>query len=203
MEAEECTEHFFFFPVTVQSTRHPDPERINAALLPEIGRLCRETPDSRTPISASKAYSTVNTLNNLDENPIFKELNKFILDELNIYANEYSIKKNEYGIIIDKMWINIYEESSAMEVHNHPNSTFTGVYFVQAPEKSAPLILKSELFDRMLEQPTTMKNDFNAAIKEITPEPGLLVLFKSHIMHGTLLHKLAEERISISFTAMA
>lgn len=89
-----------------------------------------------------------------------------------------------------------------MELHNHPNSIFTGVYFVQAPENSGHLVLKSELFDRMLVYPITKENEFNAATREITPEPGLLVIFRSHIMHGALLHKPAEERISLSFTAM-
>ena len=88
-----------------------------------------------------------------------------------------------------------------MDAHNHPNSIFSGVYFVDAPVGSAPLVLVSDVVDKMIAVSIAEHNEFNARSKVIEPEPGLLVLFNSNLMHNTGAHMLSEERISISFTA--
>ena len=74
MSAEEFTEHFGLFPVVVQSARHPEGERLNEQLLAEIENLRQITPNSRLRHSASTAYTTIQSCNNLHSRTVFEEL---------------------------------------------------------------------------------------------------------------------------------
>ncbi|MBL25021.1 MAG: hypothetical protein CMM48_14105 [Rhodospirillaceae bacterium] len=200
MSVETYTNHFGIFPIVVQSTQHPEAEPMNERLSGEIEELRQTTPNSQLRHSASKAYTTIETCNDLHSKPKFEELISFILPEIESFANHQKIKFDKDGIIITNCWFNIFSNNTFLDSHNHPNSIITGVYYVKAPEGSANLVLESELTDQISRTPIATSNEFNLTTKSITPKPGLLVLFNSNIMHRTQLHRIDEERISISFT---
>ena len=202
MDLTEYTEYYTLFPTLVQSTLHPEADRINPPLLEEIYRLYQMTPDGRDERSSSSAFTTMWSLNDLHKRSVFKELSEFIKSELNIFAKEQSIKLSNNGPIIKEMWFNIINDFQCFDIHAHSNCLFTGVYYLKASKDSSPLVLKSENIDKMLICSTDAKNDYNTVSHEITPAPGLLTLFNANVRHSTwaILHK--EERVSISFTAV-
>ncbi len=201
MDLYDHSHHFALFPTVVQSTLHPDAERLNLPIREEIEKLRSVTPNSRSPLSVSDFYTTIQSCNDLHLRPEFEYLIEFFLSELNIFSNKQSICISDHGISINKCWFNIYNKTDSLDAHNHPNSIFSGVYFINAPVGSAPLVLVSDVVDKMIAVSIAEHNAFNGRSKVIKPEPGLLVLFNSNLMHNTGAHMLSEERISISFTA--
>lgn len=201
MSVEEHTRHFGIFPIVVQSTRHPEAERLNTGVLAEIEKLRQVTPNSHLRHSASKAYTTIQSCNDLHMRPEFKEITEFFLEELEKIAEYQKIKTYNKEIIINNCWFNIFTYKTFIDSHNHPNSIFTGVYYVKIPMGSAELVLESELTDQISRASIGAANEFNVTTRAIAPAPGLLVLFNSNIMHRTQLHRIPDERVSISFTA--
>lgn len=202
MDIGAQTHHFAVFPTMVQSTLHPDAERLNAPMLAELERLAGVIPNSLSPRATAHHYTSMWNYNDLHERPVFEELTGFILEELNKFAELQSIFVPETGIIVREMWFNVYNEGDCKDIHLHPNSIFSGVYFVKAPEGSAPLVIKSEIIDNMIALLVTEDNEYNSRGKVIPAEPGKLVLFNSNVMHSTWPQSIDDSRVTISFTAV-
>ena len=167
MDLTEYTEYYTLFPTLVQSTLHPEADRINPPLLEEIYRLYQMTPDGRDERSSSSAFTTMWSLNDLHTRSVFKELSEFIKSELNIFAKEQSIKLSNNGPIIKEMWFNIINDYQCFDIHAHSNCLFTGVYYLKASKVSSPLVLKSENIDKMLICSTDAKNDYNTVVMKL------------------------------------
>lgn len=202
MDIGAQTHHYAVFPTVVQSTLHPEPDRLNAPMLTELERLAGIVPNSLSPRATAHHYTSMWNYNDLHERPLFKQLAEFILEELNIFAENQSIMIPDTGIIINEMWFNIYNKGDCKDIHHHPNSIFSGVYFVKAPEGSAPLVVKSEVIDNMIALLVTEDNEYNSRGKVIGAEAGKLVLFNSNVMHSTWPQSIDDSRVTISFTAV-
>ncbi|HAA94016.1 MAG TPA: hypothetical protein DCS82_11455 [Rhodospirillaceae bacterium] len=202
MDIDANTHHYAVFPTVIQTTVHPEAERLNAPMLAELERLARIIPNSLSPRATAHHYTTMWNYNDLQDRPIFEEFTGFIKNELSSFAEEQSITVPESGIIIKEMWFNIYNKSECKDIHHHPNSLFTGVYFVKAPDGSAPLVIKSEIIDNMIAVLVTEDNEYNSRGKVIEAEPGKLVLFNSNVMHSTWPQSIEDTRVTICFTAV-
>lgn len=102
-------------------------------------------------------------------------------------------------------WANINREGDYNIVHNHPNSLWSGVYYVSAgnPDPSSPHAGKIELLDprsaagfiqinqTIMDQKCFLQND-----------PGMMLLFPSWVKHMVHPHKGTEPRISIAFNVL-
>ena len=202
MDIDANTHHYAVFPTVIQTTVHPEAERLNAPMLAELERLARIIPNSLSPRATAHHYTTMWNYNDLQDRPIFEEFTGFIKNELSSFAEEQSITVPESGIIIKEMWFNIYNKSECKDIHHHTNSLFTGVYFVKAPDGSAPLVIKSEIIDNMIAVLVTEDNEYNSRGKVIEAEPGKLVLFNSNVMHSTWPQSIEDTRVTICFTAV-
>lgn len=107
MDLAEHTEYYTLFPTLVQSTLHPEADRINPPLLDEIEQLRRTGPDGRDGRSSSSAFTTMWSLNDLHTRPEFSELTEFIRSEISILSNTQTIEVSINGPFIKEMWFNI------------------------------------------------------------------------------------------------
>ena len=89
-----------------------------------------------------------------------------------------------------------------MDVHNHPNSLFSGIYFIKSSKNSAKLVFESPSSEKMISVPVINNNTYNVENIGYEPNEGKLILFNSNLKHKVLLHNSDEERITISFTAV-
>ena len=104
-------------------------------------------------------------------------------------------------------WFHITRYGGRHGLHNHPNSSWSGIYYVRAG-------------DHVPEDPTSGKTRFyvprglatsygdpvsefmDASVSvDVTPQEGLLVVFPSFIFHEVLTYFGQSERITIPFNA--
>ena len=202
MDIDTLTHHYAVFPTLVQSNFFPRCRELNSSMLMELDRLGSIIPNSLAPRVTVPHYTTIDSCNDLHMRPVFDALTVFIKKELTVFANKQSISISKNGIKMDKMWFNVYKKGECIDIHYHPNSNFTGVYFVKASKGSSPIIIKSEIIDNMIALLVHENNEYNSRGKVITAEPGKLVVFNSNVMHNTLPQDINESRVTISFTAI-
>jgi len=190
------------FPCPVQISEHPAPGRLNSELQEIIKQLRAVTPNSRPEEWACTVYTTIENQNEIHLHPAFEEITQFITQETLKFSNENGIYIPDSNVFINNMWVNIYEKDCSMDVHNHPNSLFSGIYFVKALKNSSNLVFDSPLSEKMISVPVLQDNIYNLENTVYDATEGNLVIFNSNMKHKALLHTIDEERITISFTAI-
>ena len=140
----------------------------------------------------------------------FQELTKIINDVQNkiCEAEEYNSEKK---LVIDSMWANVSQKYAYNSYHYHPNSLWSGVYYVQCPPDCGQIIFgsrqvltypepdyKKDMIDRQPHQWTKV---------EYKPIEGRVIIFPSHVGHEVFQNLTDVEgqegyRISISFNSL-
>ena len=140
-------------------------------------------------------HSTTDMNKKQEYNPLSKEL--FAMQD-EIYIKEYLTMKPVLG----NMWANINYPGNSNRPHLHPNSLFSGVYWVKAPEKSGSLML----YEPRPGVHTTMPNRKEGKLppelwREVhyTPRAGTIVMFPAWLWHEVRPNQSNDTRISVSF----
>lgn len=98
-------------------------------------------------------------------------------------------------------WVNINGTGSFNAPHNHPNSHWSGSYYVKVPEGTGMRSGDIEFLDprgdvRAMSLPDG--EPFGPKLR-IRPEPGFLLMFPSYLHHWVYPNQEPEDRISIAF----
>ena len=140
-------------------------------------------------------HSTTDMNQKEEYNVLTKEL--FAMQD-KIFKKELLTQKPGLG----NMWANINYPGNFNRPHLHPNSLFSGVYWVKAPEKSGNLML----YEPRPGVHTTMPNRKEGKLppelwREIhyQPKAGTAIMFPSWLWHEVKPNKSNDIRISVSF----
>ena len=128
--------------------------------------------------------------------PVFKPLvNELFLMMNDIWKEEWLDREP----ILGNMWANINPPGGYNAPHIHPNSLFSGVYYVKIPaENSGKFVCRTK--DSWNQFPLPRKTYRNwPETMEYNPGEGKLLLFESDLMHMVEPNETHEDRISISF----
>ena len=122
-----------------------------------------------------------------------------------LFAMQYEIFKKELLAqkpVLGNMWANINYPGNFNRPHLHPNSLFSGVYWVKAPEKSGDLML----YEPRPGVHTTMPNRKEGKLppelwREVhyKPKAGVAIMFPSWLWHEVKPNESNDTRISVSF----
>ena len=125
--------------------------------------------------------------------------------ELNHYLEKNILqwqKQDPKGVNKTNMWANINYPGGFNRPHLHPNSLFSGVYWIKAPEKSGDLML----YEPRPGVHTTMPNRKEGKLppelwREIhyKPQAGVAIMFPSWLWHEVKHNESNDTRISVSF----
>lgn len=81
-------------------------------------------------------------------------------------------------------WMNINNKNEWQEFHSHPNSIFSAVYYVSAPEGSGNIIFEDPREPDMLPlKNITKRNSLTNSRAQYKPEDGMLIIFRSYLRH--------------------
>ena len=108
----------------------------------------------------------------------------------------------ERGPKLGNMWANINPPGGYNQPHVHPNSLFSGVYYVKVPVNSGQLICNDPRPGIQTCMPTRKKGQPPKHLWReihIQPKENRAVMFHSWLWHNVQPNQSNEDRISISF----
>ena len=186
------TEHHF--PTMIYIKDLPDSEKLNKYLEDHIMRWSQNDKGvSKT--NAGGWHSETNMNTKKEYNPLTTEL--FNMQE-EIYQKEKLNRKPVRG----NMWANINYPGCFNRPHIHPNSLFSGVYFIKTPQKSGNLMVYDPRPGIQMSMPSRKKEQLQPELwREVHYEPkaGRCIMFPSWLWHEVKPNKSNDTRISVSF----
>ena len=184
----------YFFPTLIYIKKLPNAEKLNQYLEPRIIKWSQQN-KGVAKTNAGGWHSTTDMNTKKEYNPLTIEL--FNMQE-EIFKKENLSRKPVCG----NMWANINGPGNYNRPHLHPNSLFSGVYWVKTPKNSGNLML----YDPRPGIQMTMPNRKDGKLppeywREVHYEPkaGRCIMFPSWLWHEVKPNKSNDTRISVSF----
>ena len=132
--------------------------------------------------------------------PVFKPLvDELFKMQMEIYREELLTREP----IIGNMWANINPPGGYNRPHIHPNSHFSGVYYIKAPQNSGEIVFNDPRSAAHMVMPERVKD-----IKppshlwrevRVNPLEGRMLMFPSWLWHCVEPNESNDIRISVSF----
>jgi len=186
------TEYHFPTPVYIQEVSNA--VELNQYLEQKILQWSQQDKGvSKT--NAGGWHSTTDMNRKEEYNVLTKEL--FNMQE-EIFKKELLAQKPVLG----NMWANINYPGNFNRPHLHPNSLFSGVYWVKAPEKSGNLMLYEPRPGVHTTMPSRKEGKLPPELwREVhyTPRAGTIVMFPAWLWHEVRTNQSNDIRISVSF----
>lgn len=123
---------------------------------------------------------------------------KTLTENSGILLKENYVFKKNTSLKISSAWINKNFKYNFNRPHVH-RSNFSGIYYVQTPEKEGNLVFLKESFsEELCNNQHFIENSFHTSFR-ISPKPNQLILFPSNYMHLVEPHFEDKPRISVAF----
>ena len=187
------------FPTPIYMKMVPDPKKLNKYLYPLIKAWSKKD-KSETKTNAGGGWHSPTDMNFKKEyHPLTQEL--FDMQE-EIYKDYGMEPKPGLG----NMWANLNYPGSYNKQHTHPNSQWSGVYYIKVPKNSGRLFVEDPRPGPNLLMPRRFKN-LPKALWRVVLYPaieGQIIMFPSWLPHGVEINESKEKgekgwRISVSF----
>ena len=138
-----------------------------------------------------------------DYNMQNKDEYKDLVNELNLMQNEILKEENLVeNSILTTMWANINYVGSSNKSHIHPNSLWSGVYYVKTQKNCGSLVLEDPRIAGLMIKPqyksSTIQRHQASEIK-IEPIEGNCIMFPAWLFHSVDINNSNDKRISVSF----
>jgi len=135
-------------------------------------------------------------------NPV-RDLFFAIMEMANQAATDYNYVNTNKTIKIANAWINVNDtKESYNETHVHPNTTFSGAYYVKCNDYSGSINFHRNFYERFLFHcygTIDEASELSAEGKIYKPLEGRLLLFPSYLPHSVSNNLDDSERVSMSF----
>ena len=128
-------------------------------------------------------------------NPLTKEL--FNMQEKIFKKEHLSLKP-----VLGNMWANVNYPGCFNRPHIHPNSLFSGVYFIKTPQQSGNLMVYDPRPGVQMAMPNRKEGQLPSQLwREVHYEPiaGRCIMFPSWLWHEVKPNESNDIRISVSF----
>ena len=122
-----------------------------------------------------------------------------------LYACQKTIYEQEHlesEPFLGNMWANINPQGGMNRAHQHPNSLWSGVYYIKAPKNSGHLKIDDPRSSAAMVRPTQKKGTLPVRLYREThyePIAGRCIMFPSWLMHCVDPNQSNDIRISVSF----
>jgi uncharacterized protein (TIGR02466 family) len=137
------------------------------------------------------------SIDNIEHNDSIKELYSIIMEESrNILDYLHVVRDSHY---VSEMWSSVASDQIG---HVHSNSILSGVFYISATEKSAPIAFTDPRPSFLMLQPDySERNVFNGGRAAFVPKAGQFMFWNSALTHSVEGEdeEVLADRISISF----
>ena len=184
----------YFFPTPIYVIDIPEAPSLNVQLEKDIMEWSQK--DKGVQKTNIKGWHSTT---NMHQNPEYKPIvDQLFLAIHQIWEAELLDRKPKLG----NMWANINYPNAYNKSHVHPNSLFSGVYYVKSLPNSGKLILRDPRpgpqsilpVRKDMEKPPALWSEV-----DMEPKAGRIIIFPSWLWHEVEPNKSNETRISISF----
>ena len=187
------------FPTPVYFKRAKDFKKLNKYLFPRIKAWSKKD-KSEIKTNAGGGWHSSTNMN-------LKKEYKPLTDEL--FAMQNEIYK-DYGMqdtpALGNMWANINYPGAYNQTHIHPNSQWSGVYYVKVPKNSGSLWVEDPRPGPNIMLPRRHKSLPKALWRMVLypPQEGQIIMFPAWLPHGVEMNESKEKgeegwRVSVSF----
>ena len=126
----------------------------------------------------------------------FIDLKKQLMNELNNFF--HNVMNYESDFKITTSWFTKSQNSQSSNYHNHNNSMFSGILYLQTDENSGDISFE-DFNNRRYKLNVKEYNIYNCTEYQIKPNDGLLILFPSEVHHKILKNNSNIVRHSLAF----
>lgn len=127
------------------------------------------------------------TFDDIEETPLEPIFN-VIAEETDLQIQKYSNLITEYGF--STLWINVNKKDNYNDVHSHPKSIISGVYYLTDNNSSLEFFFP---FNHKSWSDVSVKNYIH------TPKKNELLLFPSYLLHMVHPNQTDNPRVSLAF----
>ena len=184
----------YHFPTIVYIKDAPNPTELNQYLEEHIIKWSQQDKgEQRTNTGGWHSTTDMNT----------KEEYSTLIKHL--FSIQYEIFKKEnldMRPVLGNMWANINYPGCYNRPHLHPNSLFSGVYWVKAPQNSGNFMIYDPRPGIQMAMPSRKEGKLPAELwREVHYEPkvGNCIMFPSWLWHEVKPNESNDTRISVSF----
>lgn len=154
--------------------------------------------------SKYEKYNYQTTYFNQDDFPDVDGLEKFrdILElAASSLAEQQGVDLEKYRVVITSIWINRMISGGHHSKHAHPASTYSGTFYVNCPNDSSKIRFYNPIENlwAMSMPPISNKSPSSSMTVEYQPEPGLILIWNSWLLHEVLPYTGTSHRDTISF----
>ena len=184
----------YHFPTFVYIKDFPNAEKLNQYLEPRIIQWSQSDKGEKK-TNAGGWHSTTDMNKKEEYHPLTNELFNM---QNEIYKKEHLSLKPVLG----NMWANINYPRCYNRPHIHPNSLFSGVYYVTAPKNSGNLMIYDPRPGVQMAMPNRKEGKLPPELwREVHYEPvaGRCIMFPSWLWHEVKPNESNDIRISVSF----
>jgi uncharacterized protein (TIGR02466 family) len=154
--------------------------------------------------SREKGYRGYTSYASLDDlprrDPAFADLQRILVSHAAKFAGSLAFDLGRKPKL-DSLWVNLLKSGGHHSAHIHPHSILSGTLYVEAPQGSGPIRFEDPRLAMMMAAPMRREDapEELATFVEVTPRPGLLLMWESWLRHEVLPGTAKADRLSISF----
>ena len=186
------TEHHF--PTMIYIKDFPDSEKLNKYLEPKIIQWSQQ--DKGVTKTNAGGWHSKTDMNKKEEyNPLTREL-------FNMQDEIYQKEPLSLKPVLGNMWANINYPGNFNRPHLHPNSLFSGVYWIKTPQNSGNFMIYEPRQGAQCTMPNRKEGKLPPELwREVHYEPvaGRCIMFPSWLWHEVKPNESNDTRISVSF----
>ena len=191
-----------WFPIAICNVNLSDKFKDDNQKFYERGLYYKENLKKKTTWECD-TYTSLDSADMIND-PVFFELIQEISNQVYQFAELFGFKGGR--LVCTDSWINIASPGNFQEIHVHPISHFSVVYYVKVSKNCGNInfysyTTNSDMFPLPIENNETQLS-FNYCNYE--PKESQLLIFRSNVEHGVNKNESNEDRVSISmnFTAV-
>lgn len=132
-----------------------------------------------------------------------ERIRDFCQKHLDIYTKEHCRVKEDF--YIHRSWLTTKNPKQEHQIHNHPNSILSGVFYINANPEAGMLEFYNEDNFNFLNRRFNMIyefeefNEINSSVWSLEVTSGTMIIFPSWMRHGVTVNQSDDDRICIAF----
>lgn len=136
------------------------------------------------------------------EHPALSNIKRTCIKYFSQYIKEVLMIQDDF--VITNSWIIRCPTESKHHLHNHPNSIFSAVYYINADDDSSDMVFHYDTTyntDHKFTYTFSEMNQYNSGNLTLKPKTGDFLVFPSYLKHKVTPNKSQNERVILSFNS--